>query len=308
MNPRLLAVLGAVVLLLGAGVLVVGGRAWWPRADTAEPSRADLGTTDVPAGDSPVGDIRTGDAQTGDTQTGDLPVPPFPPRIADDEQYDKCMTMIADDPEGAGAIATSWQAVGGGNAAIHCQALATIATGEPEAGAKMLENLAHGGNVQGLARAVLLGQAAEARLMVDQAEPALKDATEALAISPDDIDLLISRANANDALDRPSDAIGDLDQALRLDPSRLDALVLRASVWRRMDMRDKAREDIGRALALDPEDAEALLERGILRQEMGDLAGAREDWTHARAVDPNSEAAELAAQNLTLLDAGPERK
>jgi tetratricopeptide (TPR) repeat protein len=303
MNPRLLAVLGAVVLLSGAGVLVVDGRAWWQRADTAEPTRADLGTRGVPAGDT-----QTGDIPAGDTQTGDLPVPPFPPRIADDEQYDKCMTMITDDPEGAQAIATSWQAAGGGTAAIHCQALATIATGEPEAGAKMLENLAHGGRVLGLTRAVLLGQAAEARLMVDQAEPALKDTTEALVISPDDIDLLINRANANDALDRPNDAIGDLDQALRLDPSRGDALILRASVWRRMDMPDKAREDIGRALALDPEDAEALLERGILRQEMGDLAGAREDWTRARAVDPNSEAAELATQNLTLLDAGPERK
>ena len=59
---------------------------------------------------------------------------------------------------------------------------------------------------------------------------------------------------------------------------------------------------------MDPGDAEALLERGILREQMGDVAGARRDWTHAKEVDPNSEAAELAAQNLTLLDAGPEKK
>ena len=291
MNPRLLAVLGAVVLLVGAGALVVGGRAWWPRTDTTEPPRASAD-----------------DTQPGDTETGALPVPPVPPRIAEGEQYDKCITMIDDDPEGAEAVATTWQTAGGGDAATHCLGLATIAKGEPEAGAKMLESLAHGGNVQGLARVVLLGQAAEARLMVDQAEPALTDTTEALAISPDDIDLLISRANANDTLERPNDAIDDLNHVLRQDPSRGDALVLRASVWRRMDMPDKAREDISRALALDPENAEALVERGILRQEIGDLAGARADWTHAREVDPNSEAAEQAAQNLTLLDAGPERK
>ena len=114
--------------------------------------------------------------------------------------------MMADDPQGAEAIATSWQTSGGGEGAIHCQALASIAAGKPEAGAKLLEDLAHGGQVQGLARAVLLGQAAEARMMVDQAEPALQDTTEALAIRPDDPDLLISRANAKlspGATDRP---------------------------------------------------------------------------------------------------------
>jgi tetratricopeptide (TPR) repeat protein len=279
MSPRLLSVLVAIVLVLG----IAGGTAWWLRADRLEPTQTDAAADD-------------------------LPVPPFPPRIAEGEQYDQCMTMIADDPEGAEAIATSWQATGGGDAAIHCQALAAIATGEPESGADMLEKLARGGKVEGLTRAVLLSQAADARLIADQAEPALKDLNEALTISPDDADLLVDRANANDSLDRSTAAMDDLNQALMLDPSRGDALVLRASVWRRMDMLDEARTDIEKALALDPEDAEALLERGILRQRLGDLAGARRDWTQAQAVDPTSEAAELAAQNLTLLDSGPEKK
>jgi tetratricopeptide (TPR) repeat protein len=286
MRIRWPAIIAAVFLAIGAIALVVsntGGKDRSPRAEQGEPVPVDLGT---------------------DT----LPVPPFPPRIAEDDQYDKCMTMIADDPEGAEAIATSWQATGGGDAAIHCQALAAIATGEPETGAEMLEKLAHGGKVEGLTRAILLGQAAEARMMADQAEPALKDSTEALAITPDDVDLLIGRAEASDALDRSTDAMDDLNQALTLDPSRGDALVLRASVWRRMDMLDEARSDIDKALAIDPEDAEALVERGILRQATGDLAGAREDWIHARTVDPNSDAAEQATQNLTLLDSGAARK
>lgn len=260
-----------------------GGAGWWPRH--AEPDSA-------PA------------EQAADT----LPVPPFPPRIAEDDQYDKCMTMIADDPEGAEAIATSWQATGGGDAAIHCQAMAAIATGEPETGAAMLEKLANGGKVEGFMRAVLLGQAAEARMMADQAEPAVKDTSDALAIAPDDVDLLMSRADALDTLERSGEALDDLNQALSLDPSRGDALVLRASVWRRMDMLDEARTDIDKALTIDPDDAEALVERGILRQAKGDLAGAREDWNRARAVDPNSDAAEQAAQNLTLLDSGTDHK
>jgi tetratricopeptide (TPR) repeat protein len=290
MTRRLLAVVSAVILVLGCIVLAadlagyeIGGMGWWSRGEQTE-------------------------AAPPDAAAEDLPVPPFPPRMTDDDQYDKCMTMIADDPEGAQAIATSWQATGGGDAATHCQALAAIASGEPEDGAAMLENLARGGSVKGLLRAVLLGQAAEARLMADQAEAALKDATEALTIAPEDPDLLIGRANANDILDRVKDAMEDLNQALARDPSRGDALVLRASVWRRLDKPDNARADIDRALTIDPDDADALLERGILRQVLGDLAGARQDWTRVRAIDPNSEAAELAAQNLTLLDSGPERK
>ena len=238
----------------------------------------------------------------------EMPVPPFPPRIVENDQYDKCMTMLADDPEGADAIAASWQAAGGGIGAVHCQALAKIAGGEPQTGADMLEKLAHTDKVEGMIRVLLLSQAAEARMMAEQAEQALTDTTEALALSPDDPDLLISRANASDALERPTQAMDDLNEALARDPKRGDALVLRASVWRKMDMLEEARTDIDKAISLDPEDAEALLERGILRQLTGDRDGARQDWTHAEKADPNSEAAELAAQNLTLLDAGPAEK
>jgi tetratricopeptide (TPR) repeat protein len=292
MNSRLFSLLGAVVLVAG----ITGGTALWLRSDRAEVPPADVTTNERPAGDA------------GDQPSTDLPVPPFPPRIAEGDQYDKCMTMLADDPEGAEAIATSWQATGGGDGAIHCQALAMIAKGDSEGGAAMLENLAHTGTVEGLTRAVLLSQAAEARLMADQGEPALKDSSEALEISPDDPDLLIGRANAYDALERANDALEDLNRTLLLDASRGDALVLRASIWRQMDKLDAARSDIEKALAQDPDDAEALLERGILRERMGDLAGARQDWTRTREIDPNSEAAELAAQNLTLLDAGPAKK
>jgi|ERR1051326_2338613 tetratricopeptide (TPR) repeat protein len=274
-------------LAIGAAVLLAGGATaamWWPRGDAPDPV-------------SPDADVQEA-----------LPVPPYPPRLVEDEQYDKCMSMIADDPEGAEAIASSWQATGGGAAATHCQALAAIATGEPESGARMLEDLAHGGKLDGMMRAVLLSQAAEARLMAEQAADALRDSTEALSIAPDDPDLLIGRANALDSLDRSKDALEDLNRALERDPARGDALVLRASIWRQMDRLDDAGADIDKAVSLDPDDAEALLERGILRQRKGDLEGARQDWTRARDIDPNSEAAEQAAQNLTLLNSGPIRK
>ena len=278
MNLRPLAILGAIIVVLGGA----GGATWWL--------------------------LRDPDPIVIDSGPDDMPVPPFPPRIADDAEYDKCMTMLVEDPDGAEDMSARWQANGGGDAADHCQALAVIANGDPEAGAEMLEELAHGDKVQGLTRAILLSQAADARLMAEQPEAALKDSNEAIALSPDDPDLLIGRATAEDALDKRTEAMDDLNRALQLDNKRVDALVLRAAVWRRMDMLDEARSDIDRAVTLDPDDAEALLERGILRQRAGDLDGAREDWKHAQEVDPNSEAAEIAAQNLTLLDAGPEKR
>jgi regulator of sirC expression with transglutaminase-like and TPR domain len=62
--------------------------------------------------------------------------------------------------------------------------------------------------------------------------------------------------------------------------------------------------DAESAVTLVPEDVEALLERGILRQRTGNLSGARADWEAVRRLDPDSPAADLAEQNLALLDAG----
>jgi regulator of sirC expression with transglutaminase-like and TPR domain len=71
---------------------------------------------------------------------------------------------------------------------------------------------------------------------------------------------------------------------------------------------DLAQADVSLALTLNPDDADALLERGILRQRMGDEKGARADWEHAQELDPNSTTADLAEQNLSLLEAGPVRQ
>lgn len=62
------------------------------------------------------------------------------------------------------------------------------------------------------------------------------------------------------------------------------------------------------ALTLVPDDPDALREREILRQRMGDSAGARADWERARGVDPNSTTADLAEQDLSLLEAGTQRQ
>jgi tetratricopeptide (TPR) repeat protein len=243
-----------------------------------------------------------------DERSADLPVPPFPPRIAAGSAYETCLDTLADDPTGAVALADAWQADGGGDGALHCRGLALIALGKPAAGAELLEQVARQTSAPALARASLLGQAVQARLMVAQADKAVADASEAIDLSPADTELFIMRATAEGMLGQFAAAVDDLSQALRLDATRPDALVSRAVMHRKLSQLDRAQADVSQALTLDPDDPDALLERGILRQRMGDSAGARADWEHARGVDPNSTTADLAEQNLSLLEAGPERQ
>ena len=234
-----------------------------------------------------------------------LPLPPVPQRIASGEDYDKCMGMLGSDPAGADSFAEAWEATGGGDGATHCLALAQIELGNPASGAGILEKLAANSTGPALARAAIYGQAGQAWLMASQPDRAFAATTLALSITPADPDLLIERAVAAGQLDHYQDAASDLDQALAADPKRADALALRAAARRHLDQLPAAQADVARALALDPENPEAFLERGIIRERMGNEAGARQDWEQVSTLAPDSPTADLAQQNLALLDAGP---
>ena len=275
MNRRITVLVSALLVLIG-----VGAAATW--AVTAWHSTSD----------------------TDDTQA--LPIPPFPPRITDNKDYESCLAALADDPAVAVTMAEALQGAGVGDAATHCRGLALIALGKPDEGAALLESLAATTTAPPLARASVLGQASQARMMIPQPDKALDDLSQAIALAPQDAGLLIMRAQTEDGLHDYKQAATDLDAALTLDPDRTDALVERASVRRNLNQLDLAETDVSRALAINPDDADALLERGILRQRMGDTKGARSDWQHALGVDPNSTTADLAQQNLSLLEAGPQ--
>ncbi len=270
-------VLGAVVAL---GLAVAGGVTWWEQAPAESEAAAD----------------------------DDLPVPPVPPRIAEGEDYDKCLSMLTGDPSGAFTFADTWQTAGGGDGAIHCRALAEIELGDPEEGAALLDKLGAKSKAAPAARAAILGQAGQAWMMASSPQQAHDSASNALALTADDPDLLIDRAIASSSLERYTEADDDLTRALDIDPRRGDALVLRAAARRHRGQLDLASQDVGRALDLDPEDPDAFLERGILRQRRGDPAGARKDWEKAVALSPDSATGDLAQQNLALLEAGPDRR
>jgi len=238
----------------------------------------------------------------------ELPVPPVPPRIAEGEEYDKCLSMLTGDPSGAFTFADTWQAAGGGDGATHCRALAEIELGDPEEGAALLDQLGATSGAAPAARAAILGQAGQAWIMASSPRQAHDSATKALALLPDDPDLLIYRAIADSSLENYTEADDDLTRALDIDPQRGDALVLRAAARRHRELLELASDDVERALELNPDDPDALLERGILRQRRGDPAGARRDWEKAVDLSPDSATGDLAQQNLALLEAGPERR
>lgn len=247
-------------------------------------------------------------AQADTSADDDLPVPPVPPRIAEGEDYDKCLSMLASDPSGAMLFAEAWAARGGGDGALHCRGLSEVELGDPETGAALLDQVGDTSTAPPAARAEIFAQAGQSWMMAGESRHAFESASKALALMPDEPDLLVGRAIAGNALDEFQKAADDLTKALEIDPDRGDALVLRAASFRQLGQIERAGDDVERALALDPDDPDALLERGILRQRRGDPVGARKDWERAIELAPDTATADLAQQNLALLDAGPERR
>jgi tetratricopeptide (TPR) repeat protein len=237
-----------------------------------------------------------------------LPTPPEPPRLVDSPEYDRCLALLATDAQDALTHAEQWRREGGGEGAEHCAALATLGLGETEQAAEALEAVANRSQAGPAGRAAVYGQATQAWLLAENPVRAFAAATRALALTPDDTWLLMDRAVAAAAQGRHAEALADLDRATRLEPARGEAWVLRAATLRQLDRVELALQDIQRAIALEPENAEALLERGIIRQLRGDTEGARADWSRALELAPDSATADLAAQNLALNEAGPQRR
>lgn len=262
---------GAAVLLLAAG----GGAWWWLGAGGPEEP---------------------------------LPTPPEPPRLVDAPEYERCLQMVEEDPEGARGLADSWAMEGGGEGAAHCAALALLTLGDAERAAEALERIAARSQASIAARAAVFGQAGEAWIAAGRPQRAHAALSLALALTPADADLLTERAMASLALDRPADALSDVERVVAMDATRAEPWVIRASALRRLDRVGPAAESVAGALRLEPDNVEALLERGIIRQIQGDGHGARADWERVIELAPDGAAADLAAQNMALIEAGPARR
>ncbi len=231
------------------------------------------------------------------------PVPPHP-EDAEAAAYEHCMKLARDNPEAARALATKWHERGGAHPAEHCLAVALVGLKHYKEAAERLEKLAPAMvHAPAPLRAEMLGQAAQAWLLAGDPGRAYAADQAALALRPDDADLLVDRAEAAGAAGWYDKAVADLDRVLKANPARFEALLYRASAYRELGRLDPALADIEAAVKLAPDSAPALLERGNIRSLRGDLDGARADWGRVAALAAGSAAATAAKANLDRLAA-----
>jgi tetratricopeptide (TPR) repeat protein len=233
-----------------------------------------------------------------------LPLAPVPPHPAGAEaaEYEHCMQLARDNPEAARTLAAKWHERGGAHPAEHCLAVALVGLGHYKEAAERLEKLAPAMvHAPVSLRADMLGQAAQAWLLAGEPGRAWKADEAALALRPDDPDLLVDRAEAAGAAGWYDKAIADLDRVLKMNPKRFEALLYRASANRQLGRLDAALADIETALTLSPDSPSALLERGNIRSLRGDLDGARADWRRVAGLAAGSATA-AAKANLQRLE------
>lgn len=225
------------------------------------------------------------------------------------KQYNECMALAHSNPQQAYDRATTWRDMGGGFPADHCAAVALVGLKKYSEAALRLQDMA-GAMMQadpGM-RADALEQAGNAWLLANKPTQAKADFDAALTLKPNDVEILIDRAEASALNGKFFDAIDDLNRVLDRAPKRADALIYRASAYRQLGSLDLALDDATRALTLDPNALAGLLERGNIRRLKGDRAGAESDWQRILELGPKSPEAQAARDNLARLakeDASP---
>ena len=218
------------------------------------------------------------------------------------KQYDECMALAHNSPQQAYDRAKAWRDMGGGFPADHCAAVALVGLKKYSEAALKLQDMA-GAMMQadpGM-RAEALEQAGNAWLLDNKPVEAKADFDAALTLKPNDVEILIDRAEAYALNGKFFDAIDDLNHVLDLSPKRADALIYRASAYRQLGSLDLALDDATRALTIDPNAVAGLLERGNIRRLKGDRAGAKSDWQRILELDPKSPEAQAARDNLARL-------
>ena len=234
---------------------------------------------------------------------GGLAAPATAGRLDHAEQYRACLTLAHRDARGAIESAAVWRQAGGGAAADHCAAVALIELKQYADAAIRLEALAAelpaGSRVN---PADILGQAANAWLLADRDDEALRLIGEALAMAPNAPELHVDRARILAHHGQYEAALGDLDKALAVDPTDDDALAFRASALRRQGRLVDALADATTALEINPDNASARLERGLIQKALGDAEAARVDWRETVARHAGTPAGDAASQYLQSLD------
>jgi tetratricopeptide (TPR) repeat protein len=224
--------------------------------------------------------------------------------------YEYCIQLSKTRPDQALELASKWGAIGGGDGAGHCRALALIGLKDYGQGARELEDLAQKSKAAETLRADLLEQAGQAWLLQGEPTRAYNAQTAGLKIapegSPQHLLLLVDRAATLAEGAKFQEAVVDLDAALALQPDHSDALAFRATARRNLGQVDAALVDAEHAVKSDPKNVNALLERSNIYRMKGRLNEARQDWVMIVQLAPDSDAAKAARADMERADVKPD--
>ncbi len=223
--------------------------------------------------------------------------------------YEYCVQLSKVRPDQALELASKWNAIGGGDGANHCRALALIGLKDYGQGAQELEDLAQKSKAAATLRADLLEQAGQAWLLQGEPTRAYNAQTAGLKLvtpeTPQYVVLLVDRAATLAEGARFADAIVDLDAALKLQPGNSDALAFRATAHRNLNEIDLALADAESAVKSNPRNVNARLERANIYRMKGRLNDARQDWVLIAQLAPDSDAANAARADMERADVKP---
>lgn len=220
--------------------------------------------------------------------------------------YSECLKLAAKNPDAAVARAKAWWDKGANFAARHCLGVALAQKEQYVQAGKIFEDLAVDAMEEILPlKGDLYGQAGQAYYLAGLNERAIGAFDRALAIKPDNADLLIDRAVARDDAGQFFEAIDDLNAAIDSDANRPEAWLYRAAAYRHIGSFDLALEDANRAVSLSQRSVESLFERAQIKEARKDLAGAREDFQALIKSAPRSLQAQEAAKRLKALGQTP---
>lgn len=223
--------------------------------------------------------------------------------------YDSCVLLSKSHPDQALELASKWGAVGGGEGAQHCRALALIGLNDFGQGAQELEDLAQKSKGTVGLRTNLLEQAGQAWLLQGEPTRAYNAQSAGLKLATPDmpqyVRLLVDRAATLAEGAKFKEAIADLDAALKQQPDNADALAFRATARRNLKEIDLALADAEAAVKSDPRNVNARLERANIYKLQGRLDDARRDWVLIPQLAPDSDAAKAARADMERADVKP---
>lgn len=119
-----------------------------------------------------------------------------------------------------------------------------------------------------------------------QYSKAIKDFTECLTISPNNVDVWVQRSLAYFEMGKYENAMEDSNSAIRLEPKRAMLYYNRGIVQQRLEKYGRAIIDQTNAIALDSKYTDAYIARGAAFFNMGLFNNAIEDYTEAIRLQP----------------------